>query len=140
MSQMLSCTRSLSLAVGCSPFPCLVAGRYWPMQPSRATICAICCSPRIRGNPTELPGWVRGCPKEAVPQVLSSARTHNARGEYLAGLAYLNGCGGTASDPRAAREWLESATKAGEADAAGTLGALYQIGVGATASLAGPST
>jgi TPR repeat protein len=81
-------------------------------------------------DPTVLPDWVRGCPKDTVPQVLSSARAHNTRGEYLAGLVYLNGCAGTPADLGAARQWLESATKTGEPDAAGTLAALYQIGVG----------
>lgn len=83
-----------------------------------------------QGDPKLLPDWVRGCPKDAVPQVLSSARAHNARGEYLAGLTYLNGCAGTPADSQAAREWLETAAKTGEPDAAGTLASLYQIGVG----------
>jgi Sel1 repeat-containing protein len=130
VSQMLSCMRSLSLAVGVFAVPLVGGWSILVNATQQSDNLRDLLLSKDQREPTELPGWVRGCPKEAVAQVLSSARAYNVRGEYLAGLVYLNGCGGTPADPRAAREWLEGATKAGEPDAAGTLGALYQIGVG----------
>ncbi|HEY2445562.1 MAG TPA: hypothetical protein VGI20_07485 [Rhizomicrobium sp.] len=66
-------------------------------------------------------------------KVIALANAGNAKAEELLGFEYLDGEGGTANEPEAAK-WLERAAQKGEAFAAYRLATLYERGRGVPAN------
>ena len=72
---------------------------------------------------------------EDVAQVMKYAEGGNASSQVLLGVAYLNGDGGLTRDPAAAAKWFEKAAVQGNGYAEGTLGDLYEDGLGVVRNL-----